>query len=114
MLFHRILGTSIWHCNVDCSVLRVSRPFLLQDRRESEPAADELCEECKALLLEGAVDRLLELESRMVEMKAKLKRAGGRPISKEVARQHLDVLKTSLLAVDEYRALLFRFRQTGG
>jgi hypothetical protein len=111
MLFHRMWEPPDRHCCPDCSALRVSRPFLLHDQRETRPAAAELCEECRAIIIEDAVDRLLELESRIVETKAKLKSPENRPLYREAVREHINVLKTSLQVTDEYQALLFTMRE---
>lgn len=75
-------------------------------RDHCKPTEGELCEECQAIL-ESALDRLLELESRVVESRTKLiSNASNGPLQRETVREHIDVLKTSLLAMDEYRALL--------
>jgi hypothetical protein len=111
MLFHRMWEPPDWHCCPDCSALRVSRPFLLHDQRETKPIAAELCEECQAIVMEGALDRLLELESRMVETTARLKSPESRPLCREAVREHINVLRTSLQVMDEYQALLLTMRE---
>jgi hypothetical protein len=113
MLFHRMWGTPDRHCRLDCSALRVSRPFLLHDQRESRPAVGEICEECQAILLEDALDGLLELESRIAQTRAKLKNSESHPICEEAVREHMNVLKTSLQVMDECHALLFNLREKG-
>jgi len=111
MLFHRMRETPDWHWCPDCSALRISRPFLLHDRRETKPAVDELCEECRAIVVEDAVGCLLELESHMAETKAKLENSDSHPLCKEAVREHINVLKTSLQVMAGYQALLVTMRE---
>ena len=103
MLSNRMWGTSAGHCCLECA----TRPPAGDRRGDIQPAFDELCEKCQSALLADVAGHLLELEARIVESKTTLrKNAEARALYKEAARAHIDLLKSSLLVLNEYRAIL--------
>ena len=58
-------------------------------------------------------DRLIDLDARITQSKAKLKDAEANPVWTPSVRQQIDAIRTSLAVMEEYRALLLSLRERG-